>query len=167
MIPLRKFITGTRICPTIVAHRGDWSDAPENSLRAIREAARKGFEIAEIDIRRSRDGAFFLLHDCGLDRMTTECGRASDRTLAELVSTPLLARDGRHRNMETGEHIPSLTEALAVAKGRIYFDLDVKEPEDLPRGRAHGREDGHERLLQSQDESAGPGFDCPAEAIAG
>ncbi len=132
MIPLQKFITGARICPTIVAHRGDWSDAPENSLRAIREAARKAFEFVEIDIRRSRDGAFFLLHDCTLDRMTTERGPASDRDLAELVSMPLLAGNGGHRDVVPGEHIPSLAEALAVARGRVYLDLDVKDPEDLP-----------------------------------
>ena len=64
--------------------------------------------------------------------MTTGRGRASDRTLAELNSLPLLAGDGRHRKMETDEHIPSLAEALAAARGRIYLDLDVKKAEDLP-----------------------------------
>ncbi len=132
MIPLRNFVAGARAWPTIVSHRGDWSDAPENSLQAIRNAARRGFEMVELDIRRSRDGEFFLLHDSTLDRMTGENGFANDRNLYDLTSLALKAGDGLRGGAATHERIPSLEEALAIARGKVYLDLDVKEPEDLP-----------------------------------
>ena len=54
----------------IVAHRGIWRDAPENSLLAIERAIAEGCDVVEIDVRKSSDGEFFLLHDASLKRMT-------------------------------------------------------------------------------------------------
>src|SRR6478735_6344991 len=54
----------------VVAHRGVWNVAPENSLSAIEAAIHAGADIVEIDVRRSADGVFFVIHDDTLDRTT-------------------------------------------------------------------------------------------------
>lgn len=59
-----------RTC-AIVAHRGVWHAAPENSLLAIERAISAGCDVVEIAVRRSADGEFFLLHDDTLERMAS------------------------------------------------------------------------------------------------
>lgn len=115
----------------IVAHRGAWHSAPENSLRAIEAAADAGFHIAEVDIQQSADGELFLLHDATLDRMTNGRGRASELSFQHLQDLRLRARDGGDNSPLTDYKIPSLAACLETARGRIYLDLDVKYPELL------------------------------------
>lgn len=45
------------------AHRGVSTEAPENTLEALRTAVEQGYFSAEIDISVTRDGQFVLLHD--------------------------------------------------------------------------------------------------------
>ncbi len=54
----------------VVAHRGDWRNAPENSVSAIKKAADMGADMVEIDIQRTKDSVFILMHDGSIDRMT-------------------------------------------------------------------------------------------------
>jgi glycerophosphoryl diester phosphodiesterase len=49
------------------AHRGDQAYGHENSLPAIRGAARAGVPLIEVDVRRNADGTLFLFHDRYLD----------------------------------------------------------------------------------------------------
>src|SRR5512145_2952998 len=46
--------------PLVAAHRGAHNFVPENSLAAIREAARLGADFAEIDVRSTQDGVLVL-----------------------------------------------------------------------------------------------------------
>jgi glycerophosphoryl diester phosphodiesterase len=51
-----------------LAHRGDWRNAPENSLAAMQAAlAIPGCDGLEFDVRASSDGVPILLHDPSLD----------------------------------------------------------------------------------------------------
>ncbi|MEZ2578475.1 glycerophosphodiester phosphodiesterase [Buttiauxella ferragutiae] len=52
----------------IVAHRGAWHQAPENSLLSLKNAIEAGYQIVEIDVRQSVDGELFLFHDETLER---------------------------------------------------------------------------------------------------
>lgn len=104
----------------VAMHRGDWREHPENSLPAIRSAVALGADIVEVDVRRTRDGRFVLLHDKTLDRTTTGKGAVSERTLAELRELRL--RDGA--GSATDERIPTLEEALDAVRGRAVVNLD-------------------------------------------
>lgn len=126
----RAFLTEGFAAPAIVAHRGDWQNAPENSLRAIQAAADKKIEIAEIDVRRSSDGVFFLMHDETLERTAGRSEQAQSLTWKELSKTRLRNRDGS--GPLSDETIPSLEAALKAACGRIYLDIDVKYFEHMP-----------------------------------
>ena len=61
--------------PLILAHRGDSSHAPENTLEAAALGHRAGADAWEFDVQLTRDGVPILLHDPGLVR-TTDIVRA-------------------------------------------------------------------------------------------
>ncbi len=104
----------------IVAHRGDWRNAPENSLQAISNCIDMGVDIVEIDIAKSKDNQLVLMHDKTLDRTTTGSGYVSDLTLQELKDLHL--KNGQ--DIPTRHQIPTLEEALLVAKNNILVNLD-------------------------------------------
>ncbi len=64
--------------PTLIAHRGGGRLAPENTLAAMRTGAARGFLMVEYDVKLSRDGVSFLLHDDTVDRTSDGQGRAAD-----------------------------------------------------------------------------------------
>ncbi len=72
--------------PKLIAHRGGGSLAPENTLAALRLGQSLGFRAAEFDVKLSRDGVAFLLHDSTLDRTTSGSGPAGERDWAELAA---------------------------------------------------------------------------------
>lgn len=104
----------------VVAHRGNWRDAPENSLWAIQKAIETGAHMAEIDLALTKDSVLILMHDKLIDRTTTGKGKPSDYTLEEIKKFYL--RDGTGHPTEM--RIPTLEEALQVSKGKIYLNLD-------------------------------------------
>ncbi|MGN5956356.1 glycerophosphodiester phosphodiesterase family protein [Sphingobacterium lactis] len=65
----------------VVAHRGDWRNASENSLKAIDYAIDMGVDIIELDVQRTFDRKFILMHDKTLDRTTTGKGVVAKVTL--------------------------------------------------------------------------------------
>ena len=104
----------------VVAHRGDWRSAPENSVGAIKSAADKGADMVEIDIHKTKDGQFVLMHDGNIDRTTNGHGNISDMTLEQLKSYRLRYSDGNLSD----ETIPTLEEALLACKDRVLVNID-------------------------------------------
>lgn len=126
------FIANTNRECAIVSHRGAWHSAPENSLLAIEKAIQSGCKVVEIDVRRSLDGEFFLLHDETLERMADINKRPEELTSAELSNITLRNRDGGKTNAFTNEKMPSLTDVFKVTRNRIFIHLDIKHKELLP-----------------------------------
>ena len=54
----------------LVAHRGDMSTYPENSMLAFQAAIELGFTYVELDIQLSRDRVPIVIHDDNLKRTT-------------------------------------------------------------------------------------------------
>ena len=118
---IRKDVLNPRLDKVlVVAHRGNWSIAPENSLAAIDSAIRMKVDIVEIDIRKTKDGQLVLMHDDTVDRTTNGTGKVKDKTLAEIKQLRLKDKDGRL----TEHTVPTLEEALLAAKGQIMVNLD-------------------------------------------
>lgn len=109
--------TGTVL---VAAHRGDWRYAPENSLPAIDNAITMGVDIVELDVQRTKDGQFILMHDAKLDRTTTGKGLVEEWTLDSIRTLKL--KNGC--NIKTKETVPTLEEALLHMKGKILVNLD-------------------------------------------
>ena len=91
-----------------------------------------GAEIVEVDVRRSRDGEFVIMHDSWLDRTTTCKGEVDAFALAELKRHGLVVEG---TGTVTNEPVSTLREMLLTTKDRILINLDNKlEVADLPTG---------------------------------
>ena len=58
----------------VASHRAAHAKYPENSIDAIREAIRLQVDIIEIDVKVSKDGVPFLMHDRTMNRTTNGKG---------------------------------------------------------------------------------------------
>jgi len=105
----------------VAAHRAEHHRYPENSVKAIQAAIDLRVDIAEVDVKVSKDGIPFLMHDKTVDRTTTGKGDAEEMTWDELQKLFLV-----HNGKRTSLKIPSLEEALTTASGKILVDLDMK-----------------------------------------
>ncbi len=88
----------------ILGHRGFSARYPENTLAAFRAAMECGADGIELDIQKTADGRFAVIHDELLERTTNGTGSVGKKTLAELQT---LDAGG-------GEKIPELGEVLAA-----------------------------------------------------
>lgn len=104
----------------VVSHRGDWRNAPENSLQAFRNSICMGVDMIEIDLKKTKDGHLVLMHDDTIDRTTNGTGMPSDYTLEEIRKFRLVNGLGR----ETNHCIPTLEEVLNLCKGKILINID-------------------------------------------
>jgi glycerophosphoryl diester phosphodiesterase len=107
----------------VIAHRGNHTRAHENTLTAIEHAVAAGVDYVEIDVRRTMDGNYVLMHDSTVDRMTDGHGPVAQMTLAQLQS--LHVRDLKRPQIPP-DHLPTFNEALVAIKGRINIYLDFK-----------------------------------------
>ncbi|TIQ71677.1 MAG: glycerophosphodiester phosphodiesterase family protein [Mesorhizobium sp.] len=128
----RDYISNPSRPCAVVVHRGFWEGAPENSLLAIARAIAAGHDIVEIDVRRTVDGEFVLLHDDTLERMAGSKKRPESMTLKEVTKLRLRDRDGGEANVLTRERVPSLNEVFELTRDRIFIHLDVKHREVIP-----------------------------------
>ena len=104
----------------VIAHRGDWRNAPENSLQSIEKAIAMKVDMIELDIQPTKDGSFICMHDETLDRTSTGKGPIKDYTTEELKKFVLRSGNG----IKTRQPIPTLKEALNVCKGHILVNID-------------------------------------------
>lgn len=105
-------------------HRGDWRNAPENSMPSILGSIAKGADMIELDVRKTKDSHYILSHDPTLDRMTDGKGPIADHTLSEIKQLHLKEFQGGKNAKLTAEHPVALEEALAATKGKILVNLD-------------------------------------------
>lgn len=114
----------------VAAHRGLSSAAwPENSLAAFRHAVAQGTEVIEIDLRQTADGEIVVMHDPSVDRTSNAHGSVARMSLAQLKTLDLGG----------GEHVPTLSEVLAVVRGSsTRLLLDLKRGGDIPPGKVVG-----------------------------
>jgi len=101
----------------LIAHRGFASNRPENTRRAIEEAAAIADAI-EIDVRRCESGELVIIHDETVDRVTDGEGRVDEHTLSELRDLDVLG---------TGESVLTLEEAVAAIPDTVGVNIDLKE----------------------------------------
>lgn len=105
----------------VASHRGDWRNFPENTIEAINGAIAMGVDIVEIDIAKTKDGHYILMHDNTVERTTNGHGLVKDKTLEEIHQLKL--RNGL--KMDTDFRIPTLKEAMLAVKGKnVLVNLD-------------------------------------------
>ncbi len=108
----------------VIAHRGFSGRAPENTLAAFEAAISTGADRVELDVLLSLDGVPVVIHDALLERTTDGRGPVCDRTFEDLRR---LDAGSWFDPSFSGEKIPSLDEVLALSRGRIPVNLEIKE----------------------------------------
>ena len=119
---------------TLISHRGESHDAPENTLPAYKTAVSRGFGF-ECDVYLSKDGRVFTFHDRNLKRTT---GGANTNKCADVTWDEISRLDvggwGKWKGSKfVGTRPALLEEVLALARdGRMIY-VEVKPgPEIVP-----------------------------------
>lgn len=108
----------------VVVHRGDNGYAPENTIAAAKRCVEMGIEYLEFDVRRSKDGVHYILHDPTVNRTTD--GTGGIRTLTSEQVDALDAGSWFSEDFK-GERIPRLEALLDYCKDKIKLYFDVKD----------------------------------------
>jgi glycerophosphoryl diester phosphodiesterase len=107
----------------VIAHRGDHTNAPENTIAAYKNAIKIGADFIEVDLRTTKDSQLVVMHDATINRMTGINGSIHNITFDSLRK--LEVRESKHP--EWGNHvIPTFQEVLKLSKRRINIYLDFK-----------------------------------------
>jgi len=112
----------------VAAHRAAHTIHPENSLPAIQHAIDLGADIIELDVKVSKDGIPFIMHDGTINRTTNGTGDGEKYTLEELKKFRLKNNDGTLSD----ETIPTFEEALNLTRGKTLIDIDIKTSQLKP-----------------------------------
>jgi glycerophosphoryl diester phosphodiesterase len=107
----------------VIAHRGDHTQAPENTLQAYQNAINEGVDYVEIDLRTTKDSQLVIMHDASVYRMTGTKSYVNELSFDSIRS--LKVRDTAHANWGSF-HIPSFKEVLKLCRNHINIYLDFK-----------------------------------------
>ena len=108
----------------VVVHRGANFLAPENTLPSARAALKYGAEWIELDVRKSKDGVLYNLHDETLDRTTDGHGPIRLVTSSEIERLDAGSWFGPAFR---GLKMPRIETMLDSLKGKANVFFDVKK----------------------------------------
>lgn len=108
----------------VVVHRGANFLAPENTLPSARAALKYGAEWIELDVRKSKDGVLYNLHDETLDRTTDGHGPIHLVTSSEIERLDAGSWFGPAFQ---GLKVPRIETMLDSLKGKANVFFDVKK----------------------------------------
>ena len=100
----------------IMGHRGASKIAPENTLKAFKEAIRLKADAVEFDVQETVEGEIVIIHDYNTLRTAGTEGIVEQMTLKEL----------KKLNFGNGEQIPTLLELIELAKDKISLNCEIK-----------------------------------------
>lgn len=121
---------------TLIAHRGESVDAPENTLPAFQTAVDRGFGF-ECDIYLSKDHRLFTFHDGNLNRTTGGLHKeaCTEASWADTVSKVNVGGWGKWKGSKFDPTRPALLEeVLALARDgrKIYVEVKGNDPSWAP-----------------------------------
>ena len=124
----------------LIAHRGDVSKGVENSLEALKAAAKEKAAYAEMDILLTKDHQFVVMHDYNLKRLAGVDKDVKDMTLAEVQGLKI-QQDGHTSHISSFEEYVKRAKELNMkllvelkphgAEPENYVDLFVQKMRDL------------------------------------
>jgi glycerophosphoryl diester phosphodiesterase len=107
---------------SIIGHRGDRSNCPENTLPSFQRAFDLGVDGIECDLRISKDGIGVIIHDKDLNR-TGKNFLVQELTMDELKKFDL----GQWKDPKwSGTQIPTLEETLTMIPKGKTIHLEIK-----------------------------------------
>ncbi|GII99999.1 glycerophosphoryl diester phosphodiesterase [Sediminihabitans luteus] len=107
----------------VVAHRGNSSVAPQNTLAAFESAWRAGADMIELDLRLTRDGEVVVIHDATVDATTDGSGRV---TVLDRRAVRSLDAGTSFASAYAGQRVPTFAEVVAFLADRPGLRLLVE-----------------------------------------
>lgn len=109
----------------VVAHRGNSSVAPQNTLAAFEAAWRAGADCVELDVQLTLDRQVVVLHDDAVDATTNGTGPLAALTLPQVRA---LDAGTWFSPAFAGQRVPTIDEVVTflVTRPRIDLLLEVK-----------------------------------------
>ena len=104
-----------RVTTGFIAHRAGGSEAPENTAAGLDVAYKMGASGGEIDIQRTSDGSYIVLHDNTFSRVAGVDKKPSEMTLEEVKQLRV-----------DGEPVPTLEDMLDASHGRLTLYVELK-----------------------------------------
>lgn len=108
----------------VVVHRGANYLAPENTVPSALKALEHGATWVELDVRKSKDGILYNLHDETLDRTTNGHGPIQLATSSEIDR---LDAGAWFSPAFRGVKVPRIETMLDTLKGKAHVFFDVKK----------------------------------------
>lgn len=115
----------------VIAHRGNSSAAPENTLASFASALERGATVMECDVQMTRDGHLVVIHDVTLDRTSDRSGDVRHLSLAEVEDADV-SYPQKFGNTFSPQRVPTLGELLDFLRGRAKLLLEIKKESSLP-----------------------------------
>lgn len=108
----------------VIAHRGDHTIYPENTLNAYAQAIKNEADYIEIDLRTTSDQQLVSMHDATVNRMTDGKGLVKDLTLDQIR---ILKVKNLKNTDTTTYNVPTFEQILKFCQNKIYIYIDFKE----------------------------------------
>ena len=109
--------------PLIIAHRGESSEAPENTMSAINLAWKSGADGVEIDVHLTKDNQIVVIHNSSTKSISGKRFRIKSSTLENLKSLNIGRTIGKKYY---SERIPTLNEVLLNVPPGKYIFIEIK-----------------------------------------
>jgi len=107
----------------VIAHRGAAGAAPENTLASFRRAIADRADFVELDVQESSDGVVLVGHDSDLMKVAGAPLKLWENPAAVLQQVDI----GSYFSAEfRDERVPTLAEVLALCKGKVRVDIELK-----------------------------------------
>ena len=117
------FHPGSLHLPLVIAHRGDSTNAPENTIPAFTKALELGADGIELDVRLTKDEKLVVIHDRFLDRTTTGTGLVNHHSLEAVLSLDA----GSWFSPEfAGENPPTLDDVFEALPANCLINVEMK-----------------------------------------
>src|SRR5690625_1768559 len=106
------------------AHRGSLTEAPENTVSAMKKAIAHGVQGIELDVQLTKDNHLILIHDHHVRRFNKAVkGTVRDYTLADLKKIDI----GSYFSKEFAfERLATLEEVLEIMPKEIMLNIEIK-----------------------------------------
>ena len=116
-------------CPHIIAHQGSSLELPPNTLKAFQLAIDQGADIIELDIWRSKDGIWVVVHDKNLERITGVEKNITELTFQEIQSLDVgynfTNSSGNYSYRNKNYRIPSLEQVFKMFNNE-KINIEIK-----------------------------------------
>jgi glycerophosphoryl diester phosphodiesterase len=110
--------------PTVLAHRGGGTLAPENTMAGLRRGMAAGYRAIEFDVMLARDGVPVVLHDPFLGRTVPGSGHVYDYDALELAA---MDAGGWFAREFEGEPVPLFVEFAQFCRAHgVWMNIEIK-----------------------------------------